>query len=163
MPPSPSPIQHPDFACGQCRHALPVRRHVTQHARRRPRAYLPEAQRPPHAAPRLLKHSLMRQKPCATQTMRMRDTNHALTCPKLSSVRTLHHDTWTRYCAMRRTAPEVVPKVREMQTQPGVRRHEDAARGDEFLATWAGRHAGHRWEHSTHACGDVPAGHGGRR
>ena len=54
------PQRHPDTACRQCRQALPVRRHFARHARRRPRADPPQAQRPPHAAQRLPEQGLVR-------------------------------------------------------------------------------------------------------
>ena len=79
----------------------------------------------------------------------MRDADHAMTCSKPGSVRTLHHDHLNEICCdaarCRRCsalhAAEVASPVnsmlREMQMQPGAHRHEGAhadARGDTLLA-----------------------------
>jgi hypothetical protein len=78
--------------------------------------------------------------PCGDMLRGMRDADHALTCPK-HSLRTLRYDYLNKgwcdavHCAG--VASAVEPKLRELQMQPGVRRHDNArkdARGNLLLA-----------------------------
>ena len=104
--------------------------------------------------------------PCGDMLRGMRDADHALTCPK-HSLRTLRYDYLNKgwcdavHCAG--VASAVEPKLRELQMQPGVRRHDNArkdARGNLLLAMPEG-YAGDRCERRARAGGNV--GYGGRR
>ena len=75
----------------------------------------------------------------------MRDADHALICPKHSSLRTLRHDylnkVWCDAARCAGVAWAVEPKLRELQMQPCVRHHENVredARGDALLAMLEG-------------------------
>ena len=70
----------------------------------------------------------------------MRDADHGLTCPTHSGHRTLRHDylnkVWCDAARCAEVASTVEPKLRELQMQPGVRRHENARKdacGDALL------------------------------
>ena len=78
---------------------------------------------------------------CGAALRGAQDADHALVCDKQSGVRTLRHDNLNKvWCGVARcagVASAVEPKLRMLQMQPGVRRHEEAredARGDALLA-----------------------------
>jgi hypothetical protein len=78
---------------------------------------------------------------CGAYLRGAQDATHALICAQQSGVRTLRHDNLNKvWCGVARcagVASAVEPKLRMMQMQPGVRRHEQAredARGDALLA-----------------------------
>ena len=70
----------------------------------------------------------------------MRDADHALICQKHSSLRTLRLDYLNKvWCDAARcvgVASAVEPKMRELKSQPGVRRHEDAR--EDAMHCWPG-------------------------
>ena len=79
--------------------------------------------------------------PCGDMLCGMRNADDALTLPKHSGHRMLRHDylnkVWCDAARCAGVASVVAPKLRELQMQPGVRRHENAhedARGDALLA-----------------------------
>ena len=106
--------------------------------------------------------------PCGDMLRGMRNTDldHALSCPKHSGLRTLRleylNKVWCDASHCAGVAPEVEPKLRELQMQPGVRRHENAREDARRIAGHAGKYAGDRCERAR-AGGIVLAGYGGRR
>ena len=79
--------------------------------------------------------------PCGDLLRGTRDADHALICRKHSSLRMLRHDylnkVWRDAARCAGVALAAEPKLRELQMQPDIRRHENArenACGDALLA-----------------------------